>query len=151
MRKPESATRAYLPNTNVFISAIKDPLKQTATLRLILHLIGDPHISLVGDDLLVEEMARYAELLRSETAATILHALIAKMEIVKVQEKFIKICRSYIGTLDRADILHAATCLQTDATLITKNRHFDRIKKEGIIRVTSVADALINFTDETQP
>jgi predicted nucleic acid-binding protein len=147
MTRQESATRAYLLDTNVFVSAIKDPLKQTETLRLILHLIEDSRISLVGNDLLVEEMARYAELLRSETAATILDALISKMEILDVQEKFIKICRGYMGTLEIADVLHAATCLQTDATLISNDRHFDRIKNEGIIRVVTINEALRSFTD----
>jgi predicted nucleic acid-binding protein len=147
MKRPDSAIRAYLLDTNVFVSAIKDPLRQTATLRLILRLIEDSHIGLVGNDLLVEEMARYAELLRSETAATILDALISKMIIVDVQEKFIKICWSYMETVDLADVLHAATCLQTDATLISNDRHFDRIRKEGIIRVVRISEALRSFTD----
>lgn len=142
MRRQKTATQTFLLDTNLFISAIKDPRKETETLRLILRVIEEPDIGLVGNDLLVEEMTRYAELLRSETAATILHALIAKTEIHRVQANHRRICRTYIETPDRADILHAATCLQTNAVLITNDHHFDRIRDEGIIRVWSVTKAI---------
>ena len=142
MRRSKSVTRIFLLDTNVFISAIKDPQRHTGSLRLILHIIGEPSIGLVGNDLLVEEMARYAELLKSETAATLLHALIAKTEIVKVQENFIKICKSYIETPDKADILHAATCLHTNAVLISNDHHFNRIRDEGIIKVCTTTEAI---------
>ena len=142
MRRSKFATLIFLLDTNLFISSIKDPRRQTGTLRLILHIIGEPGIDLVGNDLLVEEMARYAELLRSETAATLLHALIAKMEVVKVQENSLTICKSYIETPDKADILHAATCLQTNAVLITNDHHFNRIRDEGIIKVWSTTEAI---------
>ena len=142
MGRSKSVTQTYLLDTNVFISAIKEPRRQTGTLRLILHIIGEPTIGLVGDDLLVDEMARYAELLGSETAATMVHALIAKMEIIDVQENFLKVCKSYIETPDRADILHAATCLQTNAALISNDHHFNRIRDEGIIKVLSTAEAI---------
>jgi len=142
MRRSKSVTRIFLLDTNLFISAIKDPRRQTGTLRLILHLIGEPGIGLVGNDMLAEEMARYAELLRSETAATLLGALIAKMEIVEVQENYLRICKSYIETPDKADILHASTCLQTDAVLISNDHHFNRIRDEGIIKVWSTTEAI---------
>ena len=142
MRRSKSVTQIYLLDTNVFISAIKEPRRQTGTLRLILHIIGEPTIGLVGDDLLVDEMARYAELLGSETAATIVHALISKMEIIDVQENFLKVCKSYIETPYRADILHAATCLQTNAVLISNDHHFNRIRDEGIIKVLSTTEAI---------
>ena len=142
MRRSKLATLIFLLDTNLFISTIKDPGRQTGTLRLILHIIGEPGKGLVGNDLLVEEMARYAELLRSETAATLLRALIAKIEIVKVQENYQKICKSYIETPDKADILHAATCLQTNAVLISNDHHFNRIRDEGIIKVWSITEAI---------
>ena len=142
MRRSKHVTLKFLLDTNVFVSAIKDPRKQTGALRLILYIIGEAGIGLVGNDILVEEMVRYAELLRSETAATLLCALIAKVEIVNVRENYLKICKSYIETLDKADILHAATCLQTDAVLISNDQHFNRIRDEGIIRVWSTTEAI---------
>ena len=145
MRRSKSITRVFLLDTNVFISAIKEPRRQTGTLSLILHIIEDPRIGLVGNALLAEEMARYAELLNSETAATLLHALIAKMEIIKIQENYLKICKTYIETPDKADILHAATCLQTNATLISNDHHFNRIRDEGILHVWNTTEAIKNL------
>ena len=142
MRRSKSITRVFLLDTNVFISAIKEPRRQTGTLSLILHIIEDPRIGLVGNALLAEEMARYAELLNSETAATLLHALIAKMEIIKIQENYLKICKTYIETPDKADILHAATCLQTNATLISNDHHFNRIREEAIIKMWNTTEAI---------
>lgn len=142
MRRPRPATQNFLLDTNLLISALKEPRRQTDTLRLILKIIEEPSISLVGNDLLVEEMARYAELLGSETAAILLHALIAKMEILPIQENYRTICKSYIDTPDKADVLHAATCLQTNAVLITNDHHFNRIRDEGIIRVWNTTETI---------
>jgi len=142
MRRQRPATQTFLLDTNVFISALKEPRRQTDTLRLILKIIEEPGIGLVGNDLLAEEMIRYAELLGSETAALLLHALVAKMEIPRTQENFRRVCIRYIDTPDKADVLHAATCLQTNATLITNDHHFNRIRDQGIIRVWNTREAI---------
>jgi len=126
----------------VFIAAIKDPERQTSTFQLLLKIIKDPSIRLVGDVLLAEEMRRYAELFKSKRAAMLISALLGKMRLVRVPENYVRICKTYIQTPDKADILHAATCLQTGTTLITNDRHFDRIKKRGIIKVLSVGEAI---------
>lgn len=141
-RKSSTNTRTFLLDSNVFIAAIKDPRKQTETLKLLLRIIEDSDIKLVADELLVEEMLRYAELLHSQTATTIVAALIWKTRIVRVPENVRKICKTYIETPDKADILHAATCLQTGATLITNDRHFDRIRKQRIIEVWTITEAI---------
>lgn len=129
-------------DSNVFIAGIKDPRKETGTLKLLLRIIEDSNIKLVADELLVEEMLRYGELLQSQTATTIVAALIRKTTIVRVSENFRKICKTYIETPDKADILHAATCLQTGATMITNDRHFDRIRKQRIIEVWTITQAI---------
>lgn len=87
-------------------------------------------------------MLRYAELLRSQTVATIVAALLAKTSIVIVPEGHLRICKRYLGTTDLADIMHAAACLKTDSILITNDRHFNRIRDEGIIKVWSIAEAI---------
>jgi len=126
----------------VFIAAVKDPKKQTETLRLLVKIIDDQDITLVGNSLLAEEMLRYAELLKSPTAAMIVGSLLTKTRIVNVSENYRKICKTYLKTPDKADILHAATCLQTNSTLITNDRHFDKIRNEGIIKVWSTNEAI---------
>lgn len=142
MRRLEPTTRIFLLDSNVFIAAVKDPKKQTETLRLIVKIIEDQDIKLIGNSLLVEEMLRYAELLKSQTAATIVGSLLTKTRVVDVSENFRKICKAYLRTPDKADILHAATCLQTNFILTTNDRHFDRIRNEGIIKVWSTTEAI---------
>jgi predicted nucleic acid-binding protein len=131
-----------LLDTNVFIAAIKDPERQTGTLQLLLKIIKDPGIRLVGNVLLAEEMRRYVELFESKKVAILVSCLLCKMELVRVPENYVKICKTYIRTPDKADVPHAATCLQTGAALITNDRHFDLIKEEGIIKVLSVTEAI---------
>jgi len=47
-----------------------------------------------------------------------------------------------VTTPDPADVLHAATCLQERAVLVTNDRHFDRIREEGIVEVWDIAKAI---------
>jgi predicted nucleic acid-binding protein len=142
MRRSSPSTRSYLLDNNVFVAAINNPLRQTATLRLILHMIRDETVSLVGNIYLAEEMIRYAERYPSNMVASLIEALASKMEIVEVEERLLKICRNYMGTDDPTDLSNAATCLQTSATLVTNDRHFNRIRNEEIIRVLSITDAV---------
>lgn len=142
MRKSRPSTQTFLFDTNVLVAAIKHPERQISTLQLLLKIIESPNIRLVGNVLLVQEMRRYIELFKSRKAAMLISAILSKMELVKVPEKYVKICKTYLQTPDKADVLHAATCLQTGAILITNDRHFDRIKSEGIIEVLSVSDAI---------
>ena len=142
MRRSGQGTRVFLLDNNVFVAAIKRSGGETATLSLLLSLIQDRGIRLVGNEFLLEEMARYAEVFESEMASSLLYALITKMEVVDVQGKYITICRSYMDTDDLADIVHAATCLQTDAILITNDHHFDPVRDEGIVDVWSIAEAI---------
>jgi len=149
MRRLEPATLTFLLDSNVFIAAIKDPEKQTKTLRLIVKIIEDQNIKLIGNSLLVEEMLRYAELLKSQTAAAIVASLLTKTKIVNVSENYRKICKAYLRTSDKADILHAAACLQTNSIIITNDRHFDRIRNEGIIKVWSITEAVRKVLEST--
>jgi predicted nucleic acid-binding protein len=132
-------------DTNVFIAAIKHPDKETRTLQLILKIIESDDIGLIGDEFLIEEMVRYAEEFKSETASWILSALITKMDIVEASDNFIKICKSYIKTPDLADIIHAAVCLKTDAVLITNDTHFNKIRDDGIIEVWNITRTIDEF------
>jgi predicted nucleic acid-binding protein len=136
--------------SNVFVAAIKNPRKRTRTLELLLKMIEDPTISLVGNDLLMYEMVRYAELLKSPTAAALVAALLDKTALVSVSENYRKICASYLKTPDPADVLHAATCLQAGAVLITNDRHFIRIGKERIIDVRNISEAIGELLGSTE-
>ncbi len=142
MKNSKKDTQMFLLDTNVFIAAIKAPKKYTKTLQLILVMIEDEDIQLVGDEFLVEEYIRYAEEFKSETASAILGALLDKMELVQVGKNHIKICKNYIRTPNLADIIHTAACLKSDAIMITNDKHFNRIRDEGIIKIWSVTEAI---------
>ncbi|MEM3402900.1 MAG: PIN domain-containing protein [Candidatus Hadarchaeales archaeon] len=64
------------------------------------------------------------------------------MRIVDVAQRFIKVCRPYFPPKEAVDALLAATCLQEGAVLITNDRHFDKINREGIIEVWSTSEAI---------
>ena len=142
MRGSRPSTQTLLLDTNVFISAIKNPLTETETLRLVLKILQDPTLQLVGNQIQAEEKVRYAEELHSETAATLLQALLSKTRIVTVRKNLITVCQSYIEASEKADIINAATCLQTDATLITNDHHYDQIRDQQIIPVWSTSKAI---------
>jgi predicted nucleic acid-binding protein len=140
MKKPEKGTRRFLIDTNIFISAVKNPGGDT--LRLLVKLIEDPSIKLAGNDLLAEEYLRYAETFKSETVLGIVSTLLGKMELVPVGESHIRACKPFIKTPNKVDILHAATCLKSGSILITNDKHFDKIHEKKIIGVWSVSKAL---------
>jgi len=139
MRSSKNDTKPFLLDTNVFIAAIKNLKKETQTLGLILKIIEREDVQLIGDEFLIEEMIKYAEEFKSETALWILSALLDKMEFVDVGDNFFKICKNYIKTPNIADIVHAAACLKTDAILITNDKHFNKIRNEGIIKVWNIS------------
>jgi len=137
-----AGTQTFLLDTNVFIAAVKDPRRETATLRLILEFLRREDLELVGNDLWLEEMIRYAEEFGSDTASQVLAALIERTRFVRVEENFRAICRRFVTTPDPADILHAATCLQERAVLVSNDKHFDKIRDEGIVEVWTITKAM---------
>jgi len=44
-----------------------------------------------------------------------------------------------------SNVVHAATCLHTAAVLITNDKHFDKIRDAGLIRVWSISEAIKNL------
>ncbi len=142
MPASERSTRTFLLDANVFVAAVKHPRRETATLRFLLALLEREGVRLVGNEFWVEEMLRYAEGFRSETAAWLVGALLSRTRVVRVERNFVTVCAKYVTTPDPADVLHAATCLQERATLVSKDRHFDRIRDEGVIKVWSIAKSI---------
>jgi len=77
-----------LVDTNLFIAAVKNPKKETKSLRLLLELINDTNVILIGNEFLIMEMEKYAKVFESDRGKEILHKLIDKMKVVDVDEKF---------------------------------------------------------------
>ena len=141
---PASAgtTRTLLLDTNVFVAAVKHPRRETASLRLILGLLRRDEVRLVGNVYWIEELLRYAEEFHSETAAWLISALLDRTRIVEVTANFVRISARYVRTPDLADVVHAATCLQERAILVSNDRHFDRIRDAGVLEVGSISGAI---------
>ena len=144
MHESERHIRAFLLDTNVFVAGVRHPSRETGTLRFLLELIQNDDVLLVGNEYWVEEMLRYAEEFHSETAAWLVEALLNRTQLVRVGNNFVSICAGYMSTNDPADILHAATCLQENAILISNDKHFNKIRDEHIIEVWSITKAIIS-------
>ena len=144
-KKSGKSIRLFLVDTNLFIAATKNPKKETTSLRLLLYLIEDTAIAFMGNEFLIMEMEKYAQVFESIRGKEILRKLIDKTEVVDVDEKFLRLCKSYFPEDELIDIYHAATCLQTDAILITNDRHFDKINDEKIIEVWNISKAIKEF------
>jgi len=141
MTKSEKTIQVLLDN-NVFAAAIYNPKRETKSLQLLLEIIRDKNIHLIGNRYLLEEISKYSEVYLSPTALLLLKILISKMEIIKVQDRYLKLCQNYMKPKSPVDIIHAATCLQTDSLLITNVKHFTQLKQEKIITVWSTNQAL---------
>jgi predicted nucleic acid-binding protein len=63
-------------------------------------------------------------------------------EVTKVDEGALEQCRPYLPEGEAADVVHAATCLQSGSVLITNDKDFDKIKDSGIIGVWSTTQAI---------
>ena len=146
----ESGPRRFVVDANVFVSAIKPFARSgrkartdTGSVALLVRLITDAELELFGSLWLFDEYKRLAEELKSETSELILGRLTAKMrEVTEVGEEAVSRCTPYLPDREAADVLHAATCLQAKAVLITNDKDFDRIKESGVIEVWSISEAI---------
>ena len=145
MKQLKRDTQQFLVDANVFIAAIKNPKKEPRSLDLIIELIENKKIRLVGNDLLLLEFGKYSEKFKSETASHLLKKLKDKIKVVDVKEDSIKISRKYIPKAEIVDIIHAATCIQEGSILITNDRHFDKISRNGVIEVWNITKAIENL------
>ncbi|MDA4134903.1 MAG: PIN domain-containing protein [Thaumarchaeota archaeon] len=145
-----SARRRFVVDTNVFVSVIKPfsgrgptPHADRGSLALLLKLITDPELELFGSLWLLDAYKRLAEELSSETAGLILGRLTAKMrEVTDVGQDAVARCAPYLPEREVVDVLHAATCLQSKAVLITNDKDFDRIEESGMIEAWSISEAI---------
>lgn len=155
----ESGQRRFVVDTNVFVSAISPFTKRgrttrarTGSLALLIRLIADTNLQLFGDPWLLDEYRRLAEELKSATSELILGQLTAKTQkVTEVRDEAVELCKPYLPEREVADLLHAATCLQSKAVLITNDRDFDRISESGIIKVWGISKAMKQILSDGPP
>ena len=136
-----SPTPAILLDTNVFVSAVKSVPRVTDSLRLIVHFLA-ANVRLVGNELLAGEYLLYAQLLPSPTATALAASILGTLEIIRVEERFVLACTPYFGGRKRKDCVHAATCLQRGATLVSNDHDFDAVDRAGVIRRMPISEAV---------
>src|SRR5438552_15704014 len=136
-----SPTPAILLDTNLFVSAVQSVPRVTDSLRLIVHVLA-ADVQLVGNQLLAEEYLLYAQLLPCSTATTLAASILGTLDIIRVKERFVLACTPYFGGRKRKDCVHAATCLQLGATLVSNDHDFDAVDRAGVIRRMTIGEAV---------
>jgi hypothetical protein len=62
--------------------------------------------------------------------------------LVDPSNESLQACKPFFPESQYADAVHAATCLESSAILITNDAHFKEIKKSGLIEVWSISEAI---------
>lgn len=120
----------------MFIAAIQ---KWTRSTDLLFYLLTAPEIELIANDVLLEEYERYALKLEALNFFQMIYSVVV---IVNPSEESILECMPYFPENAMADAVHAATSQQADAILISNDKHFDKIRKTGKIKVWRISEAI---------
>ena len=83
-----------------------------------------------------------AEDLDSTTSRRILRHLADKTKIAEAGQDALQRCKPYLPAEERADVVQAATTLETGAIRIPNDTDFDKIRKARIITVWSISEAI---------
>ena len=128
----------FLLDTNVFISASKSGW--TRTTDLVLRLIEGEE-DLIANEALIGEYRKYADTL-GHNGQILFHRLLQDIAVLEVSEEAISQCMPFFPEKAMADVLHAATCLYAGGTLISNDRHFEKIRQAEIIEVWTISEAI---------
>jgi predicted nucleic acid-binding protein len=91
---------------------------------------------------LLAEYEKYAQELEAEYVFVYLKSRII---LTDQSEDEVHRCKPFFPESQASDVVHAATCLHTAAVLITTDKHFDKIRDAGLIRVWSISEAINNL------
>lgn len=136
----ERNTRFFL-DTNVFIAASKRGW--TRTTDLVLRLIEGEE-DLIVNEALIGEYRKYADRL-GDNGRILLDRLLEDVAVLEIPEDVIARCIPFFPVGEVADVLHAATCLSAGGTLISNDRHFEKIRQSEIIGVWTISEAIAKF------
>ena len=135
---PERCTR-FLIDSNLFIAAVKNGWTKSS--ELLSALLGGS-AELVANKALLAEYEKYAQQLEAEY---IFLYLKSRIILISVSDEEIQRCKLFFPESQFSDAVHAATCLQSGVVLITNDKHFDKIKDDGLIRVWTISEAIRNL------
>jgi predicted nucleic acid-binding protein len=102
-------------------------------------LLTYPEIELIANDVLLGEYSRFAVKLGESELFELIQNVVV---VVNPSEEYVKECKQYFPKNELADAVHAATCLQYDAVLISNDKHYDKIRNMKIIEIWKISDAI---------
>jgi predicted nucleic acid-binding protein len=105
----------------------------------LLSMLLDSPIELVANKALLSEYEKYAKELGVEYMFDYLKSRII---LVDQSDEEVGLCKPFFPNNQAADIVHAATCLHAKAVLISNDRHFEKIRKAGLIEVWTISKAI---------
>ncbi|HLB69979.1 MAG: PIN domain-containing protein [Candidatus Methanoperedens sp.] len=123
-------------DTNLLIAAIK---KYTRSTDLLVYLLTNPEIELIANDVLLGEYSKFALKLGALEFFELINSVVA---VVNPSKECVMNCKQYFPKNEMADAVHAATCLQYDAVLISNDKHYDKIRNMKIIEVWKISEAI---------
>jgi hypothetical protein len=127
----------FLLDNNLIIAAIKSGWTRSTDL-LFTMMLSDAAL-LVDNELLFE----YEKYIQRILGLPHLFILINNRSyLVDPSNESLLACKPFFPQSQYADAVHAATCLEASAILITNDTHFKEIKKSGLIEVWSVSEAI---------
>lgn len=131
-----SDSRFVLDN-NLIIAAIKSGWKKSTDLLFTI-LLSDAAIY-VNKELLFE----YEKYINKILGLPHLFLLIQRRStLIDPSMESLLVCRRFFPESEFADAVHAATCFEAKAILISNDAHFDAIKESDLIEVWKISEAL---------
>jgi len=99
----------------------------------------------VNDELLLE----YERYIHRVLGLCHLYLLISnRAQRIDPSRQSLDVCRPFFPESQYADIVHAATCLEAGATIVTNDAHFKKIQEAGLIEVWSISEAMREILDK---
>lgn len=127
----------FVLDNNLIISAIKSGWKRSTDLLFTL-LLSDATI-FVDKELLFE----YEKYINRILGLPHLFLLIQKRSVlIDPSADALSVCRPFFPESEFADTVHAATCLEAEAVLISNDAHFNEIKKSSLVEVWNISEAI---------
>ena len=127
----------FVLDNNLIIAAIKSGWKRSTGLLFTI-LLSDASI-FVNEELLFE----YEKYINKILGVPHLFLLIQRRSIlIDPSIDSLLICRRFLPESEFADAVHAATCFEAGAILISNDAHFDKIRESELIEVWKISEAI---------
>jgi len=127
----------FVLDNNLIISSIKSGWKRSTDLLFTL-LLSDATI-FVNKELLFE----YEKYINRILGLPHLFLLIQNRSVlIDPSTDALRVCKPFFPESEFADTVHAATCLEAEAVLISNDAHFNEIKESALIEVWNISEAI---------